>query len=64
MNSLTPQELVISRLVAEGVSNREAATVLYLSPRTVEYHLHKIFTKLAVGSRTELAHLVTSATTA
>ena len=62
--SLTPQELAISRLVAEGVSNREAATVLYLSPRTVEYHLHKIFTKLAVGSRTELAHLVTTVTTA
>lgn len=58
---LTPQELAISRLVAEGASNREAATVLYLSPRTVEYHLHKIFTKLAVGSRTELAHVVVNA---
>ena len=56
--ALTPQELAISRLVAEGASNREAATVLYLSPRTVEYHLHKIFTKLSVGSRTELAHIV------
>ncbi|MET1042488.1 MAG: AAA family ATPase [Microbacteriaceae bacterium] len=56
--SLTPQELAISRLVGEGASNRDAATVLYLSPRTVEYHLHKIFTKLSVGSRTELAHLV------
>jgi DNA-binding CsgD family transcriptional regulator len=60
--SLTPQELAISRLVAEGASNREAATVLYLSPRTVEYHLHKIFTKLAVGSRTELAHVVANVT--
>jgi DNA-binding CsgD family transcriptional regulator len=58
--SLTPQELAISRLVGEGASNRDAASVLYISPRTVEYHLHKIFTKLSVGSRTELAHLVAS----
>jgi DNA-binding CsgD family transcriptional regulator len=55
---LTPQELQIALLVAEGATNREAATALFLSPKTVEYHLGKTYEKLGVRSRTELAGLL------
>lgn len=54
---LTPQEIQVVRLVAEGGSNQEVAAKLFLSPRTVGYHLYKAFPKLGVTSRTELAHL-------
>ncbi|MGO9161774.1 MAG: AAA family ATPase [Streptosporangiaceae bacterium] len=52
---LTPRELRVARLVASGLSNREAAAQLYLSPKTVEYHLASVFTKLGVSSRHQLA---------
>jgi DNA-binding CsgD family transcriptional regulator len=54
---LTPQELQIARFVAEGLSNKEVAAQLYLSPRTIDSHLRNIFSKLAINSRTQLARL-------
>jgi DNA-binding CsgD family transcriptional regulator len=52
---LTPQELQIATMLAEGRSTREAASALFLSPKTVEYHLRHVYTKLDVHSREELA---------
>lgn len=61
VDQLTPQELQISQLVAAGASNREVAAKLFLSPRTVEYHLYKVYPKLGIGSRAELAAALGSA---
>ena len=52
--TLTPQEQQIARLVRDGESNKDVAAHLFLSPRTVEYHLSKVFTKLGIASRSEL----------
>jgi len=54
---LTPQEFQIVTLVASGLSNRDVAAHLFLSPRTVEYHLGKVYSRLGVTSRAELSQL-------
>jgi DNA-binding CsgD family transcriptional regulator len=60
--ALTPQELQVSLLLVEGRTTREAAAALFLSPKTVEYHLRKVYTKLGIGTRAELAELLTPPT--
>jgi DNA-binding CsgD family transcriptional regulator len=57
LDELTPQELQIAGLVATGMTNRQVAEQLYLSPRTIDYHLRKVFSKLGIASRTELARM-------
>jgi ATP/maltotriose-dependent transcriptional regulator MalT len=56
-DQLTEQELQIAHFVAQGLSNREVAAQLFLSPRTIAAHLRNIFRKLGISTRTELARL-------
>jgi DNA-binding CsgD family transcriptional regulator len=53
-NALTTQEAQVARLAREGLSNPEISTRLFISPRTVQYHLRKVFTKLGISSRGQL----------
>ncbi len=58
---LTPQELQVALEVAGGSTNREAAAALFLSPKTIEFHLRNVYRKLGIRSRTELVRMVISA---
>jgi DNA-binding CsgD family transcriptional regulator len=55
--SLTPQELQIARLAAQGLSNKDIAAQLFLSPKTVAYHLYKAYPKLGISARSDLPFL-------
>ncbi len=57
---LTARETQIVWLAGEGLSNSEIAARLFMSPRTVEYHLHKVFTKLDISSRNQLRSALAS----
>jgi DNA-binding NarL/FixJ family response regulator len=53
-DQLTPQELQIAKMAADGLSNRQIGTELHISHRTVGYHLHRTFPKLGITSRSQL----------
>jgi DNA-binding CsgD family transcriptional regulator len=63
-DELTARELQVALVVAQGATNREAASALFLTPKTVEYHLAHIYRKLGVRSRTELARRIGDDTSA
>ena len=54
-DELTPHEVRIARMARDGASNQEIATELFVSRKTVEYHLHKVFQKLGINRREHLA---------
>ena len=55
--ALTAQERQIAASVAQGLSNREVAAELFLSPRTIDFHLRNVFAKTGITSRSELARI-------
>lgn len=54
LDELTPQELQIARLLADGKTTREAAAAVFVSPKTVEYHLRHVYAELGIRSRDAL----------
>ena len=63
IDELTPQELQIALLLAGGKTTRETAAALFLSPKTIEYHLRHVYLKLGTHTREELRHALHDATT-
>jgi DNA-binding CsgD family transcriptional regulator len=57
-SELTPQEKAVVRLIARGASNKDAAEELFVSIKTIQYHLTRIYTKVGVRSRTELVAML------
>ncbi len=57
LETLTAQELQVARVVGQGVRNREAASALFLSPKTIDFHLRNIYRKLGLRSRSELVRI-------
>jgi len=64
LETLTPQEFQIARMLARGATTRQTAASLYLSPKTVEYHLRSVYGKLGVHSRAALADVLNQDTPA
>jgi DNA-binding NarL/FixJ family response regulator len=58
LDQLTPQEVQIALLLAGGSTTREAAAAMFLSPKTIEYHLRNVYRKLGIHSREELADVM------
>jgi DNA-binding CsgD family transcriptional regulator len=58
LDQLTPQEFQIAQLLGDGATTREAAAKLFLSPKTIEYHLRSVYDKLGVRTRSALTEVV------
>src|SRR5262249_26927432 len=58
VDELTPQEFQIAQLLADGATTHETAAKLFLSPKTVEYHLRHVYDKLGVRTRSALGHIL------